>query len=854
MAKEKKQTPMMEQYWQVRNSLSKDIILMFRLGDFYELFYDDAIEGSKILGINLTKRSDYPMAGIPHHVADQYIPKFLQAGRKVAICEQDEAPKPGKIVKRSINRILTPGTTIEESQLDGKRSNFALSIFIDSKKKLYASWLDVSSSDFYCAVFDNPHDFLPLLSACDPREIILPEDASRDWKNSPELCSWNAIFRSLVDFRPVTLLQDYRFDALWGESQLIEHFGVNSLEGFGIESGSSLAGVAGALLFYVADNLRNKPNNIRAIRRVITNDFVLVDPSTQRSLEIFKDSLGGKNGSLFSVLDKTKTSAGARLLESFLTCPTRNISEIQRRQNFVWELFSSPAQCERLGELLAEVRDIPRILSRLQNRVRNPRELGALLSSLEQFEPIVNVLRSIHSGVCEKAAENMPDFSELRNYLSSALADEIPAKIQDGGVIRAGFDAEIDRLRNLSRDNMAWLADLEASEQAATGIKNLRIKYNGAFGYFIEITKSNLSLVPAHYIRRQTVSNSERYTTEELRQKEREILHAEEFAREMEEKVFLEIIESVLKQSANLTKASEILAELDVFRGWAELSNAWDYCRPSVNSGDAISITGGRHPVVEQTLLLSPSVSAKNRSFVPNDVCVSSSGEQILLITGPNMAGKSTYIRQTALIVLMAQIGCFVPASSCEIGVVDRIFSRVGANDELSKGNSTFMVEMNETSNILNNATDNSLIILDEVGRGTSTYDGLSLAWAIVEFIHGGGKKGPKTLFATHYHEMTKLEQVLPRLSNYKVCVKEWNDEIIFVRRIEKGAADKSYGIQVARLAGLPEKVLSRAKEVLCELESEGDMIAVKLDVSPKKRTKKSPDDDKSNFKQLSFF
>lgn len=857
MAKEKKQTPMMEQYWQVRNSLSKDIMLMFRLGDFYEFFYDDAIEGAKILGITLTKRSDYPMAGIPYHAADQYIPKILQAGRKVAICEQDEAPRPGKIVKRSINRILTPGTTIEDSQLDGKRSNFAMSIFINAKKKLYASWLDVSSGDFYCAAFENPHDFFPLLSACDPREIILPEDASREWKTSSELCAWNAIFRSVVDFRPVTLLQDYRFDAHWGESQLAEHFGVNSLEGFGLESGSPVAGAAGALLFYVTDNLRNKPQNIRAIRRVITNDFVLIDPATQRSLEVFKDSSGGRNGSLFSVLDKTKTSAGARLLERFLTCPTRDVSEISRRQNIVWELFSSPAECERLGELLSGVRDIPRILGRLQNRVRNPRELGALLSSISQFAPIKSVLRRIPSGSCEKIAENISEFSEMKAYLSSALADEIPAKIQDGGVIREGFDSEIDRLRNMARDNMTWLAELEAKEQASSGIKNLRIKYNGAFGYFIEITKSNLSLVPPHYIRRQTVSNSERFTTEELRQKEREILHSDDMARAREEAVFLEIIENVLRESEALVKVSEILAELDVFRGWAELSREWDYCKPSVNKGDSISIEGGRHPVVEQTLLLSPSISAKNRSFVPNDVRVSSSGEQILLITGPNMAGKSTYIRQTALIVLMAQIGCFVPASSCEMGVVDRIFSRVGANDELSKGNSTFMVEMNETSNILNNATDDSLIILDEVGRGTSTYDGLSLAWAIVEFIHGGGGRGPKTLFATHYHEMTKLEEVLPRLANYRVCVKEWNDEIIFVRRIEKGAADKSYGIQVARLAGLPEKVLSRAKEVLAELESEGEMIAVKLDSSPKKRAKKTKDDSdegRSNFKQLSFF
>ena len=845
---------MMEQYWQTKNSLPPDTILLFRLGDFYEMFFDDAVEGSRILGITLTKRSNYPMAGIPYHAASQYLPKLLSAGKKIAVCEQDEIPKPGRIVKRSISRIITPGTALDDEQLDGKRSNFAMSIDIDKKcGALSAAWLDVSSGDFFCARFDNPFDFLPLLSACDPKEIILPEDASSEWKTSEKLSAWNALFRGVVDFRPVTLLSDYRFDPIWAEAQLVDLFGVNNLAGFGIESGSLLSGPAGALVWYVSDKLRGKPENVRAIRRFSTGSCVLIDPAAQKSLEIFKSSDGGRSGSLLSVLDRTRTSCGARKLCEFLSYPTRDVSEIRRRQSAVKRLSENPAECERLGELLSVVRDIPRILGRLQNRVRNPRELGALLESISQFAPIRKILGGLEEETCLKLSEKISEFRELREYLKRALADELPAKIQDGGVIREGFDEEIDRLRALSKDSVSWLADLEAKEQESTGIKNLRIKFNGAFGYFIEVTKSNLPLVPPHYIRRQTLTNSERYTTSELREKEREILHADEQSRIREEELFGKIIEFVLGFAEELEEAAAAISELDVFRGWAELSLEWDYRMPEVDESDSITIVGGRHPVVEQTLKMSPSIASKNRIFVPNDTSLSSSGNQIALITGPNMAGKSTYIRQVALITLMAQIGCFVPARECRIGVVDRIFSRVGASDELAKGNSTFMVEMNETANILNNATDNSLIILDEIGRGTSTYDGLSLAWAIVEFIHGGGSKGPKTLFATHYHEITKLEEVLPRLVNYRVCVKEWNDEIIFVRRIERGAADKSYGIQVARLAGIPDKVLSRAKEVLDELESEGDSIAVKLDSSPRKRAS-SRDGGDSNFRQLSLF
>ncbi len=855
--KSDKATPMMEQYWSIRNTLSPDTMLLFRLGDFYEMFHEDAAEGSRILGITLTKRQNYPMAGIPYHAAEQYIPKLLAAGKKVAICDQNEIPRPGQLVKRSLTRILTPGTTIEDSQLDSRSGNFTMAVDIDSKRKLYASWLDLSTAEFYCAEFDNPEDFLPILSACAPKEILLPENASRRWAEDPELSMWNALFRGVIDVTPITLLHDYRFEPSWGASQVQEALGVLSLDGFGIPRDSRLAGPAGALVFYATENLRGRPRNLRALRKFSGKKCVLIDPATQRNLEIFKSTSGSREGSLISVMDRTRTAAGARLLESYLSAPTIDTSEIARRQNIVWEMYAEPVECSRLAESLSKVRDIPRILSRLQNRVKNPRELAAVQATVEQMEPIKKLLLDIGGALCAKMSEKISDFSELSNLLGRALSDDVPSKIQDGGVIREGFDPELDRLRSLSSDNMAWLADLEREEQQRTGIKNLRVKYNGAFGYFIEVTKSYLSQVPPEYVRKQTMTNAERFTTELLRQKEREILHAEDLSKRREEEIFNDIVDGVLRFSEPLSDAAEILAQIDVFRGWAELAREWDYCKPTVDDSDAIEICDGRHPVVEQMLRRDRIGLARTESFVPNDTYLSSSSEQIALITGPNMAGKSTYIRQVALMALMAQTGCFVPAKRCVMGTVDRIFSRVGASDELSRGNSTFMVEMNETANILNNATDRSLIILDEIGRGTSTYDGLSIAWAVVEFIHGGGARGPKTLFATHYHEITKLDETLPRLANYRVSVKEWNDEIIFVRKIEKGAADKSYGIQVARLAGLPAKVIDRAKQVLSELEAEGSSIVVNLGDSPKPKQKRKPPpppNGDSNFKQLSFF
>lgn len=851
-----KNTPMMQQYWQTRNSLPKDTILLFRLGDFYEMFYDDANEGARILGITLTKRSNYPMAGIPFHAADQYIPKLLEAGKKVAICEQDEIPQAGKLVKRSLSRIITRGTALEEGHLDGKHGNFMIALCFDKSKKLYASWLDLSTAEFYCAEFDNPNNFFPIFSAYNPKEVIMPEGLKEFCQADESLSAWYALLRNLIDLRPVTLLSDFRFEPDWAQGTLAQVLSVKSLEGFGIKEGSYLSGPAAALVYYATENLRNQPQNLRTIRRFSGTKSVLIDPATQKSLELFRSSSGSRAGSLIDTIDRTRTLAGARLLETYLSAPSLDIEEILRRQNTVWELYCNADSDEKLSQALSQVRDIKRILSRLENRLRNPRETLAILSSIEQFGPIKKILNDNGGPLCAKLAERIGEFGELKQYLAKALDPDMPNKIQDGGVIRSGFDSLLDEIRALSQNNISWLADMEKREQERTGIRNLRIKYNGAFGYFIEVTKSFLGLVPADYIRKQTMTNAERYTTEELKLHERQILTADERSKAREFELFQSVVDKILQHADDLVASAEAIAEIDVFRGWAELSRERDYCKPDVNTSDSIDIEEGRHPVVEMTLDRASYIGSQSRVFIPNDTHLSSSQEQIALITGPNMAGKSTYIRQIALITIMAQIGCFVPAKRASIGVVDRVFSRVGASDELARGNSTFMVEMNETANILNNATDKSLIILDEIGRGTSTYDGLSIAWAVVEFIHGEGSRGPKTLFATHYHEITKLEESLPRLVNYRVCVKEWNDEIIFARTIERGAADKSYGIQVARLAGLPDKVINRAKEVLSELESENDEIVINLGGKrvSKEARKQKPFPPESNFKQLSLF
>jgi DNA mismatch repair protein MutS len=818
-------TPMMQQWHEIRTSLSDDTLLMFRLGDFYEIFLQDAERGAKLLGITLTHRHGMPMAGIPFHAADTYIQKLLDQGVKVAICDQVETPQPGKLVKRALTRIITPGTRLADTQIDSQRNHFLLSLSL-IKKTLNAAWLDLTTGEFYIASDVRPENLFAAFASLDPREIIVPENAAQQWGLPHSHETFGELYNHLCDGRAVTSIPDYHFDEIAGAQSVMETLGVMNLDGFGIDQSHPALGAAGALVHYATETLCAKPENLRKIREYSTEKTLLLDPATLRNLEIFKSAASTRQGSLLAAMDGTVSAPGARLLERWLCAPELDLAEIQRRQDCVGEFVNAPGLSTELQQLLKGVRDIERILSRLQNRMRNPRELGGIRDTLAALPAIAATLLEFPDTPVAALAQRIHNFDALSVYLDRGLAEELPSNIQVGGTIRDGFDAALDATRSLTRDSQKWLAEFELAEQERTGIKNLRIRYNGAFGYFIEVTRSNIASVPEDYVRKQTMKNAERYTTTVLKEREHDILHAEEKALTREEALFNQLIEAILEQAAALNDTAAALAEIDVFIGWGVIAREWDYCKPEIDDSDRLLIDQGRHPVVEQMLRQQRMGLAGTHAFVPNDTRLSSSAQeadapQIALITGPNMAGKSTYIRQIALIVLMAQSGAWVPARSFQLGLVDRIFSRVGASDELARGNSTFMVEMNETANILNNASNRSLVILDEIGRGTSTYDGLSIAWAVIEHLHPVEGQGPRTLFATHYHELTQLAKTLPRLENFSILVKEWNEEIIFVRQVVQGAADRSYGIQVARLAGLPSSVIDRAKTILERLEAD---------------------------------
>lgn len=832
---------MMKQYREARESLEEDTLLFFRLGDFYELFERDAERGAALLGITLTKRHEMPMAGIPSHSADGYLTKLLNGGHKVAICEQLEAPQTGKLVKRGITRILTPGTVLEDRQLDAGHNHFLLAVDFD-KRGARASWLDLSTGKFVLAQSEKPQDFLSILGALAPREILVPEGME---KRVAAMKDGGVLAQELDRlFTGVTRTErpDFDFEQRSGAREVMESMAVMNLEGFGIPIDHSALGPAGALLIYAQDVLKGKPGNLRRIEEYRTGDSLLLDPATQRNLEVFKTSAQTRKGSLLDAMDQTVTSAGARLLESYLSSPERNLAEIHRRQRCVVEFSQAPSAVEEVASILKTGSDLERILGRLRNRLVRPRELGGLRSTIRGLPKVSHCMLGLGERfpAIFHLAQRVQTFEELCAVLDRALEEELPAEIkvdvkgEGGRVIRVGYDTQFDELRELGSGGKRWILELEAAERENTGINNLKVKYNGAFGYFIEVTKANLHLVPEHYIRKQTMTNAERYYTDELRRKEKEIVNAEERAVAKEQELFLSVVELALEQADALAQTARVLAEIDLFSSWGAIMRDRDYCMPEfVEDSRELEISQGRHPVVETVLKQESLGLAGTHAFVPNDCLLSSAREQISLITGPNMAGKSTFIRQVALITLMAQVGSAVPASSCRLGLVDRIFSRVGAGDELARGNSTFMVEMNETANILNHCTSSSLIILDEIGRGTSTYDGLSIAWAVVEHLHGSGEEGPKTLFATHYHELTRLSQSLPRLRNFSVAVKEWNDEIIFVRQVTPGASGRSFGIQVARLAGLPDRVVGRAKEILSTLENSDSQALPSSDSPP---------------------
>jgi DNA mismatch repair protein MutS len=844
MSTEQNPTPMMQQYFEVKRGLPPDTLLLFRLGDFFEMFFDDAVTASRLLGLTLTKRQEHPMAGLPAHALDTYVGKLLAAGKKVAICDQQETAQPGKLVKRQLTRILTPGTTLAASQLDAQRNHYLAALTLD-KHGLHAAWLDLSTGEFRVATDAHLENLLPVLSALNPAEILLPEDELARWQAAPHEQTALHALHHFCSARLCTGLPAYQFETSAGAHTVADALGVLNLQGFGLAANHPALGPAGALVCYATENLCAKPENLRGLQEYRSARTLLLDPATLRNLEIFQSVRGTREGSLLGAIDRTTTATGARLLERWLAAPTLDLAEIQRRQALVGELLAQPSRLAALREPLANIRDIPRILGRLQNRLRNPRELGGVRDTLAQLPKIGAGLAGFGGQLAAGYLAQLGDFSPLREWLDHALAGELPADLQEGNFIRAGHDAELDRMRTLTSGNKTWLSDLETAEQQRTGIKSLKVRFNSVFGYYIEVTKANLQLGPAGYVRKQTTANGERFITEALKQKEKEIFHAEEnsLARELE--LFNTLVAAVLAESAALAQAAEALAELDVLAGWAGLAREWNYCQPALDEASLLEIAEGRHPVVEQIMKVERNGLAGTQAFVPNDTLLACGDAQILLLTGPNMAGKSTYIRQVALITFMAQIGCWVPAQSCRAGLVDRIFSRVGASDDLARGNSTFMVEMNETANILNNATDRSLIILDEIGRGTSTYDGLSIAWAVVEHLHRGVECGPRTLFATHYQELTQLDKHLPRLRNFSVAVKEWNDDIVFVRRVVPGAADRSYGIQVARLAGLPPSVLDRAKTILARLESDDTSVELPApQARPRKKISVKPADD----------
>jgi DNA mismatch repair protein MutS len=826
MPEAEKMTPMLQQYFEVRRTLPRDTLLLFRLGDFFELFFDDAVAASGLLGLTLTQRQGHPMAGLPASALDTYVGRLLAAGRKVAICDQDEPARPGKLVRRSLQRILSPGTALAADQLEAPRNRYLGAVALD-RQGLHAAWLELSTGEFKVATSAGVEDLLPILTALDPAELLVAEGELERWRSAPHEQGALHALHAFATGRACSEVPAYQFEAAAGYRALTEALGVLNLEGFGLAADHPGLGAAGSLVRYATENLRAKPENLRGLQEYRSGRTLLLDPATLRNLEIFAASRGGREGSLYGAINRTATAAGARQLERWLAAPTLDLAVIRARQTLVGELLAHPGPLADLRARLGQVRDLPRILGRLQNRLRNPRELGGVRDTLRQI-PLLHDLLAAVGGTAAGLSPRLHALPSLHALLAAALADELPADLADGHFIRPGHDAELDRLRSLTHGNKTWLTELERAEQERTGIRSLKVRFTGNFGYYLEVTKANLHLVPPDYVRRQTTVGGERYVTEALKLKEREIFHAEETAGARELELFAALVAAVLAEAAALAETADTLAALDVLAGWAALARERAYCRPQLDESDALEIVDGRHPVVEQRLT----------NFVPNDTALSGDDAQFALITGPNMAGKSTYIRQVALIALLAQIGCWVPARSCRCGLIDRIFSRVGASDDLAQGHSTFMVEMNETANILNHATDRSLIILDEIGRGTSTYDGLSIAWAVVEHLHRDSVRGPRTLFATHYLELAQLAQHLPRLRNFSVAVKEWNDEIVFVRRVVPGAADRSYGIQVARLAGLPLSVIDRAKALLAELERSDAPAAGPATTRPQPRRK----------------
>ena len=801
-------TPMMQQYMAIKEQY-KDCILFYRLGDFYEMFYDDALTASRELEITLTGKNcgqeeRAPMCGVPYHAVDVYLNKLVAKGYKVAICEQAEDPKQAKgIVKREVIRIVTPGTNLSQQALDEGRNNYLMCLVYDNNQFGLAI-TDISTGDFYTTEVATLKELYDEIHRFSPSEIICND-------------SFYMSGASLDDFKDrlhvsVSTLDTWYMDEAVSVQKIKEHFKVASLDGLGLADFPSGTLAVGALLLYLYETQKNTLDNLTKITPYRSGGYMIIDSATNRNLELIETLREKqKKGSLLWVLDKTKTAMGARLMRNWIEQPLIEKKKITARQDAVEELYNDMITREEIREYLNAVYDLERLVTRISYRTANPRDLIAFKTSLGMIPPVKQLLSQAKSTELKEIDERMDCLEDIYDLIEKSIQDEPPIMIREGGMIKEGYNEDVDKFRLSRTEGKTWLAELEAREKEKTGIKNLRVRYNKVFGYYLEVTNSYKELVPEDWTRKQTLANAERYITPELKELEDMILGAEDKLAALEYDLYCEVRDSIGEQVVRIQETAKAIAHLDVLASLACVAQSNDYVRPSINTKGVIDIQGGRHPVVEKM--------NNNQMFIDNDTYLDNKNHRISIITGPNMAGKSTYMRQSALIVLMAQIGSFVPAKSANIGIVDRIFTRVGASDDLASGQSTFMVEMTEVANILRNATSRSLLILDEIGRGTSTFDGLSIAWAVVEHISNPKLLGAKTLFATHYHELTELEGKLDSVNNYCIAVREQGDDIIFLRKIIRGGADKSYGIQVARLAGVPDSVIDRAKEIASWLE-----------------------------------
>ena len=840
-------TPMMQQYLKTKEEY-KDCILFYRLGDFYEMFFEDAQIVSKELELTLTGKScgmeeRAPMCGIPFHAVEGYLNKLVSNGHKVAICEQVEDPKLAKgLVKREVIRIVTPGTNCDMQALDETKNNYLMCI-VYLADRYGISIVDVSTGDYYVTEVDSERKLLDEIHKFAPSEIVCNE----------------SFYMSGVDIEDmrhrlqitIYALESWYFGDELAEKTLLEHFKVKSLEALGLLDYDCGMIAAGALLKYLYETQKNNLDNISALHPYSTGKYMVIDSSTRRNLELVETLREKqKRGSLLWVLDKTKTAMGARLLRSYVEQPLIDKTEIEKRLDAITEINKHVITREELREYLNPIYDMERLITRVTYMSANPRDLIAFRNSIGMLPAIHTLLEEFDCELLTELRNDMDTLEELHALIDASIVEEPPISVRDGGLIKEGYNAEVDQYRQAKTEGKTWLAELEAKEREKTGIKNLKIKYNKVFGYYLEVTNSYKDLVPDYFTRKQTLANAERYITPELKELEDMILGAEDKLVSLEYDLFCDVRNQIAAEVVRIQKTAKAVAGVDVFVSLALVADQNNYCRPKINENGVIDIKNGRHPVVEKMIT--------NDMFIDNDTYLDNGNNRISIITGPNMAGKSTYMRQSALIVLMAQIGSYVPASSAKIGIVDRIFTRVGASDDLASGQSTFMVEMNEVANILRNATSNSLLVLDEIGRGTSTFDGLSIAWAVVEHISNPKLLGAKTLFATHYHELTELEGKLNNVNNYCIAVKEKGDDIVFLRKIVKGGADKSYGIQVAKLAGVPDSVIDRAKEIVEQLIA-NDITGVTRNLSQKSVSatdgrKKKEHLDEVDLTQMSLF